>query len=122
MKRLFFALLTSLGFIASCNNPKYEVVDYLSDSTPLKSTVTKRVVLLDPVSKDNVQRLLDIHFYEAAKTKMEHHGKPTHVFIYVYPDMETYKEDPMYWVGQKSLISGKEDIQIKNEYFEKAAN
>jgi hypothetical protein len=110
------SLIALATFLFSCGKsytPEYEVAENTKYDAPAKSEITRRLILKDSITKENVQRLLDKEFEWSLRTSMEHHNPASHIFIYVYaPGADWKGKDGDKWLGMVSRVNN-EDNGIK---------
>jgi hypothetical protein len=103
-------IIALFSMLASCGKPytpAHEVVENEKYDVPAKSQISRKLVLKDSITRENVQKLLDKDFEWSAGMSMKHHDKPTHIFIYVYAPGADWKGAD--WLGMVSRVDGKDE-------------
>jgi hypothetical protein len=97
--------------------PAHEVVENTQYDAPAKSQISRKLLLKDSITRDNVWKLLDKEYEWAKGMSMKEHDKPTHIYIYVYaPDADWKGADGANWLGMASRVDGKDEgIKLSQE-------
>jgi hypothetical protein len=116
MKHLF--VFVALLFIGCNTRPtvNYEVVENKKYDVPAKSQISKRIVLKDSVSKDQIKEILNYEFGKCLNTRMEFHNPPSHIFIYVYSPTIDWQKNSAAWEASMQRIKGSEEKIKFNDF------
>ena len=91
----------------------YEILTDSFYDTPIKTQVYLKILITEDITESSVRNILTELFTKVDQLRgFRYHTKPTHVFIYAYPDKERAKPETAAWVGMLSKYGGDEQAQI----------
>lgn len=99
-------LLAACFFLACNDRPSvdYDIIENKKYDIPVKSQISKRIVLKDSVGRELVKEIILYEFREAMSTRMDFHNPPSHVFVYVYAPGTDVVTQSGNWLAMKQRI------------------
>lgn len=94
--------------------PTYEVVDCDHYDAPIKTQIEQHAIVSGTITEAGLNHLLHDMFDEADAYRgfKYYDGKPTHVFIYLYPTKDHFKSSEGQWIAMLSKVGEGSSVEI----------